>query len=305
MNMPSISIIIPVYNAAQTISATIESVLNQTFTEFELIAIDDGSRDLSLAVLMAYAETDSRIKIVSQANKGVAATRNMGIELSRAPIIAFLDADDLWHPKKLARHMAFHLECAEAAVSYARVAFVTHDEAVKSTSSIATKPLGVNALLAENITCTMSNLVVRRDVFETIGGFSETMSHAEDQEWLIRAASADFAIMGIDEILVDYRLSQDGLSVNLEQMYDGWRSLAARYHHSDTLYAAEAIYCRYLARRALRSGAQPHIAFGYAVRGLKIDAHAFLNDARRGWLTIASVLAASLMPRRARLRIFA
>jgi len=151
----------------------------------------------------------------------------------------------------------------------------------------------------------MSNLVVRRDGFDAIGPFRESMSFAEDQEWLVRAASRQCRIQGIDEVLVNYRLSHDGLSVDLDRMYAGWKLLAQEYELPGRLAATEAVYCRYLARRALRSGAAPSRAAAFALRGLKLDARAFLSDAHRGWLTLLSVAVSPLIPRIARLRVFA
>jgi hypothetical protein len=131
------------------------------------------------------------------------------------------------------------------------------------------------------------------------------MSFAEDQEWLVRAACANCAIVGIDAVLVGYRLSQDGLSVDLDKMYAGWRTLAYEYEQPEKLIPAEALYCRYLARRALRSGAPAKRAIDFAIRGLRLDARAFLADARRGWLTLLSVFVSPFLPRFARIRVFA
>ncbi len=307
MTKPQFSIIIPVYNASKTIAATVRSVLEQTIRDIEIIMIDDGSTDESLAEMLTLAAGDQRIKALSQTNMGVAATRNYGVHISRAPLIAFLDADDLWHPQKLERHAAYHDSHPRVAASYARISFVSASGSgqMHTTSKILPASLKVSDLLSENPVCTMSNFVVTRQCFDSVGGFRANMSFAEDQEWLARAASQFNAIEGIDEVLVDYRLSQDGLSVNLERMYAGWRDLATVYYKLDELSAAEAVYCRYLSRRALRSGALPSQAISYALRGLRLNSAAFLNDAKRGWLTLLSALAAPLLPRSARMRVFA
>lgn len=309
MNDPQISIILPVYNGQDSVTATVTSVINQSIENFELIIIDDGSEDESLPLALSLASEDSRIKVISQTNKGVSAARNLGVEIARAPLLAFLDADDLWHPEKLSRHIELHLSDKELAGSYARIAFINSDfakgAAAKTTSSISPGCLSVDSILGENPVCTMSNLVVTKKAFEQIGLFRENMSFAEDQEWLARAASQYFPIEGIDEVLVDYRLSLNGLSVNLEKMYEGWQLLAEEYGQNEDLQEAEAIYCRYLSRRALRSGASPATAVNYAKRGMAIDAKAFLQDTRRGWMTLLSAYAATMVPRSARLRIFA
>lgn len=309
MTPPAVSVIIPVHNAARTLAATVRSVQAQTVEDFELVLIDDGSTDDSLSVMLDLAMADARIHVLAQSNKGVAATRNLGVQSSGAPLIAFLDADDLWHPEKLARHIAAHKADADLDVSYARIAFIDPKagdaRGARTTSSIERGVLTLQQILAENPVCTMSNMVVTRACFDLVGPFLADMSFAEDQEWLARAADRGFVIEGIDEVLVDYRLSHDGLSVNLERMHEGWQHLAGLYRQPAELRAAEAVYCRYLARRALRSGAAASRARDWAWRGLKLDAAAFLSDARRGWMTLLSAFIAPLLPRAARLRVFA
>jgi len=99
--MDGISVILPVYNAEEYLARCINSLLHQTFTHFEILAIDDGSTDGSLKILRQYAETDSRLKVISQKNEGVSATRNKGLQLARQKWIAFCDADDEVFPNWL------------------------------------------------------------------------------------------------------------------------------------------------------------------------------------------------------------
>lgn len=97
--MPKFSVIIPLYNKELNISNTLESVFNQTFRDFEVLIIDDGSTDRSLEIVKSLK--DSRVKIIEKENEGVATTRNKGIVIAQAPYIAFLDADDIWYPNHL------------------------------------------------------------------------------------------------------------------------------------------------------------------------------------------------------------
>jgi glycosyltransferase involved in cell wall biosynthesis len=97
--MPKISVVIPLYNKGFIISETLESVLVQTFTDFEIVIVNDGSTDSSFEIVSQY--TDNRIRLYNQENKGVSKTRNAGIEYSKSDLIAFLDADDYWHPNHL------------------------------------------------------------------------------------------------------------------------------------------------------------------------------------------------------------
>src|SRR3954469_10276808 len=99
--MPEVSVVIPAYNAAQTVGTAVDSVLAQTFADLELIVVDDGSRDDTAAVVRA--RDAPRGKLVRSSNQGVAAARNRGLALASGAFVAFLDADDAWQPTKLER----------------------------------------------------------------------------------------------------------------------------------------------------------------------------------------------------------
>lgn len=111
--MPHISIIIPVYNVEKYLISCLDSVLNQTFTDFEAICVNDGSSDTSLHILEEYASKDSRIKIVTQANQGLSMARNNGLKVAQGDYIYFLDSDDTIHPKLL--EIAYHFATKENA----------------------------------------------------------------------------------------------------------------------------------------------------------------------------------------------
>tara|TARA_R110002049_G_scaffold42487_4_gene126485 strand:+ start:760 stop:1689 length:930 start_codon:yes stop_codon:yes gene_type:complete len=308
MNNPHFSVILPVYNAAAHLYPTVQSVLSQTERDLELILVDDGSTDDSLAVMLSMAGEDDRIKLVSQPNKGVSAARNLGISEARGSLIAFMDADDLWDVDKLKMHRLFHSQRPKLAASYAKIAFIDHKardaSKAKTFSTVRSKALSIEQIISENPVCTMSNLVIAKHAIEKVGGFLTDMSYAEDQEWIARIVSAGHMICGFDRHLVNYRMSPNGLSVDLPAMYAGWRLLASQYADQCTVSSSEAVYCRYLARRALRSGAPAKVALSYAFQGFRSDRNAFLADAKRGWLTLGSAFAALLMPRCARIQIF-
>ncbi|WP_369726014.1 glycosyltransferase family 2 protein [Bradyrhizobium sp. LLZ17] len=103
--MNLVSIVIPAYNAERFIARTLASAQAQTYEKLEIIVIDDGSTDNTRSVVEAIAATDKRLELISTPNRGVARARNLGIENARGPYVAFLDADDLWHPTKIARQV--------------------------------------------------------------------------------------------------------------------------------------------------------------------------------------------------------
>lgn len=105
--MPQVSVVMPVYNAGAVVADAIASVRSQTSPDWELIAVDDGSDDESLQTVQKFAETDSRIRVLrNEQNCGAGPTRNRGIAASQGRYVAFLDADDMWHPEKLSRQVA-------------------------------------------------------------------------------------------------------------------------------------------------------------------------------------------------------
>lgn len=306
---PTFSVIVPLYNSAATIRETIASIREQEEENFELIVVDDGSTDDGLSIMLREASRDPRIKLVAQPNAGVSAARNNGASLARGRLLAFCDADDIWHPAKLSHHRALHDGDPDISASYAKTAFLEEREEdrprSRTVSSIHSGPLTVEQIIGENPVCTASNIVVTREAFERIGGFTVGMNFAEDQEWLARAAKGCEPIVGIEQVLVGYRLSPDGLSVNLAQMYAGWRKVVALHAGGQDVSSAEALYCRYLARRSLRNGHSPAEARYYALRGMSLDHAAFLSDFRRGGATLAASLSAFAIPAPMRQRLFA
>lgn len=305
-NRPFFSVIMPVYNAQSHLRETIDSVLSQSDNDFELIMIDDGSTDDSLSIMLDIANGDDRIKIISKSNQGVSITRNLGAEMAIGKFLAFIDADDMWRPEKLKYHRALHSRNKSICASYGQIAFVDDSHKnIRTYSTVLDTPLNINEIIAENPVCTTSNLVVAKDIFLSSGGFDNEMSHAEDQEWLARIVSQGHFICGINKYLVDYRLSPDGLSVNLPAMYDGWKKLVHQYGATEDHKWLEAIFLRYLSRRALRAGAPSWVAFNYAMRGLSSDWHAFFSDKKRGWLTLISAWVGLILPRSTRLHLFA
>ncbi|GAA0283703.1 hypothetical protein GCM10009127_26410 [Alteraurantiacibacter aestuarii] len=306
---PHFSVIVPVYNAQDTIEATIASIREQDDEDFELILIDDGSTDDSLLRMLRQAGRDPRIRLVAQQNAGVSAARNHGLQLASGRLMAFCDADDLWHPAKLAWHRAAHEADRTLAISYARIAFLeatAHDRPRSRTmSSVPRGDLTMQQIISENPVCTASNLVTTREAFDRIGAFDVGMDYAEDQEWLARAVALGERARGIDELLVGYRLSPGGLSVNLGAMYAGWRRVVELHASDADSASAEAIYCRYLARRSLRSGNPPAEARYYAMRGIALSPRAFLSDLKRGGSTLLAAITAPAIPMTLRQRIFA
>lgn len=265
---PRVTIVMPAHNAAETLGFAVESVRAQTFVDWELLIVDDGSRDSTAEIARNFCALDRRIRLLGGQHRGVSGARNLGIGASRAPIVAFLDADDGWHPDKLAIHLR-HLERRPAVgVSYSQAAFLdAQGQPTGHVSRARTRDVTSVHLLHSNPTTTTSTLVVRRSLFAKVGLFRQSMSFAEDLEWLIRASRAtDYCLEGLDRPLTWYRTSQQGLSSQLDKMQAGWEQLIAEVEqYAPELVAghyrsARAEHLFYLARRALRLPGQAHHA---------------------------------------------
>ncbi|MFV0384098.1 glycosyltransferase family 2 protein [Paracoccus sp. (in: a-proteobacteria)] len=303
--MPLFSIILPCFNAAATLPETLLTLSVQTFTDWELLCIDDGSTDETSSILARAAAGDARIRVIRNPGKGPSAARNLALTEARGEIFAFCDADDLWVPQKLSI-MAALMRDKGIDGAYARVQFFSETRS-RSLSTVPQGLLSVAMLLSENPVCTMSNVVIRAGAFRKVGGFDENLVFNEDLEWLIRLVAQGHRIMGIDETLVFYRTSTSGLSSDLIAMYTSrqaalFTAMLYGYVPDDR---AEAIYLRYLARRALRVGAPGFTAMRYVIAGMMTSTRGFFSGGTRGVLTFAAALIAPLLPTALRRRLFA
>lgn len=305
--MPRFSIILPCYQAATTIEATLAAIRAQTCTDWEALCVDDGSRDATYALLRTAAADDPRIRVLENPGKGPAAARNHGAALARGDILAFCDADDLWAEDKLA---ALDIAFADPACdgAFGRVAFFEHQPGdARSRSKVPAGALSIPMLLGENPVCTMSNIALRAEAFARSGGLRQDMVHNEDLDWLIRLVGKGARIAPINRTLVYYRLSRGGLSADLGAMRAGRRealkSAAAFGHHPDP--GAEAVHLRYLARRALRVGLGGTTALMLALRGLALAPQTFLFPLHRGCGTLGGALLSPALPAALRRMLFA
>ncbi|HEY9832882.1 MAG TPA: glycosyltransferase [Stenomitos sp.] len=217
--MPLISVIIPVYNGEKTIKTTIESVLNQTFTDLELIVVNDGSQDSTLAVLDEIK--DSRLKVFSFANAGVSASRNRGLAQAKGEFISFLDADDLWTPDKLEAQLRALQENPQAAVAYSWSDWVDESgQFLRAGGHITVNGNAYEKLLLRDFVESGSNPLIRRQALDEVGDFDQSVTPAEDWDmWLRLAARYEFVAVPSAQIL--YRISPNSASFNVWKMEAG------------------------------------------------------------------------------------
>jgi glycosyltransferase involved in cell wall biosynthesis len=165
MGIKMVSIIMPAHNAERTVTESVKSVLDQINREWELIIIDDCSSDGTRELCKSFSESDSRVRVLSnKTNRGVAYSRNRGVETARGEWVAFLDSDDVWRKDKLEKQMAFIQE-NNADISYTASAFM--DERGNDIGYIlhAEKELTFDRLLRRNL-MSCSSVVIRRDLLQ-------------------------------------------------------------------------------------------------------------------------------------------
>ena len=214
--MKTVSVIIPAYNAQETLLKTIRSIQKQTFLDFELIVINDGSTDNTLEVLSSIKEP--RLKVFSYKNGGLAVARNRGIDHAIGDYITFIDADDLWVPDKLELQLAALQQHPKSGIVYSWTAFINEEGKILYFQ----KPLFFEGdvypkILVKNFIASGSNILIRRETIETVGKYDPHLKSAEDWDYNIRlAAHCPFAVVPKYQIL--YRKSSGAMSSKVDVM---------------------------------------------------------------------------------------
>jgi glycosyltransferase involved in cell wall biosynthesis len=222
MNLPMISIVIPVYNGSRYLRACIDSALNQTYPHIELIAVNDGSQDNSMEILKCY---EDRIQIIDQNNSGPAIARNNGVLVARGELLAFLDHDDLWDADKLARQAALMSRHPAALATYCDHRGVDEHGTVTSLTGALYDPRAsgqiLEYLIRGNFILSASLVMLRRSAFEQAGGFDASQPHwADDYDlWMRIAAQGPFLYQ--NETLVSYRRHGNNTSGSGAEMQIG------------------------------------------------------------------------------------
>ncbi|MEI6414262.1 MAG: glycosyltransferase [Pseudomonadota bacterium] len=314
--MPKVSVVMPCYNVAAYVGTAVESVLCQTFRDFELILVDDGSTDETPGLCAPYlSET---VRLVRQKNRGLAGARNSGIREATGEYIALLDSDDLWLPQKLEKHVALLEARPEVGISFDPATFID-DQGVPL--GIIQKPklehIEPQDVFTRNPIGNGSAPVIRRAVLDQIAfeppatpteearrcWFDESFTRSEDIElWIRIALTTPWRLAGIAESLTLYRVSDQGLSANIPQQYESWeRVLAKTAGYAPDFVArwgglARAYQLRYLARRAvrLRDG---KMALSLWNQSFATDRSILWREPKRTLTTLGAALLLRVLPR--------
>ena len=312
--MPKVSVVIPLYNTELYIARTLQSVLNQTYPDFEVIIVDDGSTDRGIEICQSFS--DSRIKIVQQANRGLAGARNTGIRHAQGDYIALLDSDDLWSPHKLDRHVAHLDRESDVGISFGYSEFIDESDKRLGLYQKSKRLVGImpDCILCRNPIGNGSSAIIRRETLEAIKFqdnqhglvedcyFDESFQRAEDIDcWLRTSITTNWMIAGIPEVLTYYRISGGGLSANaMQQLHALDRVIEKTRTYAPDIIArceslARAYHFRYTARRLVTLG-ESKPAMKMLHSSLRSDWRIVRDEPRKTLLTALAVYVMHYLP---------
>ena len=227
--MEKVSIIIPTYNRSAKLKKSIESILQQSYENFELLIVDDASTDDTQAMVTAIS--DERIRYIRQAvNKGASAARNEGVRQADYSVIAFQDSDDIWKPEKLEKQMVYWQEHPKYAMIYcAYTKYIDGQEIIVPNAGWRGKLEGKLFLwLAQRNSIGAPTMLMKRECFLEAGGFDTDLKALEDWDFALRF-SAKYEIGYVDEALVDSYDSLGGVSSDVSAYYESRCRMIGRY----------------------------------------------------------------------------
>jgi glycosyltransferase involved in cell wall biosynthesis len=253
---PLVSVIVPAFNAAQTLPDTLDSILAQTFRNFELIVVDDGSTDGTRTLLERVR--DPRMRVIGGSNRGLAAARNRGIEHAHGQLLTFIDADDRWTPDKLEDQVEALERNPDAVAAYSWTAFIDQNGRFLFAKEPSNCSGNVYAeLLRSCFVASGSNVLVRRSAVDAAGAFDTTLPAAQDWEFCLRlAARWPFALVPRYQVL--YRIQEGTMSGNADRCEDACVAICERAFGNNPLLAAR--------RRESLSNVKQYVAFLYLTR---------------------------------------
>lgn len=265
-NSPLVSVVIPAYNAEAFIDQTLESVISQTYRNFEVLVADDGSQDRTAEIVKSVALSDERVILLQQPNKGVAAARNLAIQKAKGKYIAPIDADDVWHPQKLEKQVQIMLE-TDPSVGLVYAWSVIIDEAGLITKVCQTSDVEGDvyiSLLNNYFIGNASTALICRTCLEQVGDYKcqlreQKAQGCEDYDLYLRIAR-NYQFRVVPEILTGYRQVVGSMSFNDTSMKKSFNLVLAEARQLNPEIPAaiyrwnESNFSLYLAQQAIKSG---------------------------------------------------
>lgn len=222
---PTVSAIIPTYNYANYLPEAIESVLKQTFMDIEVIVVDDGSTDNTPQIVKKYL-TNPLVHYIRKKNGGQASAKNRGIIESKGKFIAFLDADDIWFPRKLEKQMPLFSDPKVGVVYSKRILIDEQGREKPFEHPKLYRGNVLNQIFINNFVC-FSSSIIRTECFKKYGNFDESLPMAIDYDLWLRIG-VNYHFDNVNEPLVKYRFGHSHMSVNKEKRFEcAWRVMNA------------------------------------------------------------------------------
>lgn len=228
--LPLVSVIIPAFNCEATLPETLRSVAAQTYSNLEILIVDDGSTDGTIAAAIAFCAADPRARLLAKSNGGVASARNAGLAAANGTYIAPLDSDDLWHPEKIARQVAAAVAAPEPpGFVYCWFRHIDSEgRVVGAGETHQARGHAFGALLYRNFVGNGSGLLLERAAALEAGGYDESLraqgvEGCEDILLQIRVARRR-PVEVVPEYLVGYRVGRGRMSCDAERMFQSWRT---------------------------------------------------------------------------------
>ena len=303
---PTVTVIMPVYNAAKYLPDALDSLLAQTFQDFEIVAVNDGSTDDSARILAEYAAKGVRIRVVHRENGGCGAARNTGIALAKGRYIAQQDADDLSVPTRLEKQAAFLDSHPDICAAFCRTAIVDEslNPVVLSLTPFSDRRIRKMLVRRNGL---QPNFMIRKDVMERVGGYREAFIYSQDYDFNLRVAAVG-KLACVPEALYIYRTHDKQTSVAKKDEQNQFGTLARTFGYERKLCGRDS--CEDFEK----AGEIPRFIEDYEFRPLflliagsrllkKLDvdgARGYLRRALREKgvkLTAAALLAKSYIPR--------
>ena len=235
-SQPLVSVIMPCYNMASYVSDSIKSVIAQTYPHWELLIVDDASTDKTVNIIESYSQTDSRIRFaIKKQNSGIADTRNQCIQMAQGQFLAFLDADDIWHPEKLEKQLSFMIE-KNVGFTYSTYDWIDEDGKILNKFINTIGNLDYETYLRNTI-IGCSTVMVNKTIIGDV--FVPKFRTSEDTATWLDILRKGFLAYAIDKSLVSYRIRRKSASSNkIKASIDLWKV----YHRHEKLPFFKAIY---------------------------------------------------------------
>ncbi len=275
--MATVDVIIPAFNAAKYLPAALESVGSQTFEDWQIVLVDDGSTDNTAAVVAPFlARFGPKLRYIRQENHGMSAARNTAIRASTSELIALLDADDVWLPNRLADSLQAFAARPAAGIAYGLITYM--DQAGRPLGTFEGNVGHVEGRIAPYIYMRIVELpcvtvTIRRACIEEVGLFDETMRSTEDRDlWLRIALRHEVAF--IPKVLAYYRTSPGSVSTNTQRMLQAQLQFIRKHYGAEGcgLLPRQISWARAYKQRAdaLKAQGQPRAALMSALQAWMI-----------------------------------